>query len=130
MSKITLIDLVFHQQSRELEVVLSDERRVRLSYELLRVNTPSAEARGHSPADAIVQTGCRHVGIDHIAHVGNYAIQPHFDDGHNTGIYSWDYLVDLAIEKDRYWRNYLDALMEKGVNRDDPMTAPNNKHHH
>lgn len=111
-------DIKFHQQSRELELVFHEGSTARLTYEYLRVMTPSAEARGHSPAQAVIQSGCRQVGIERVIPVGNYAIQIKFDDGHETGIYSWSFLADLAQNQDRYWREYLDALMENGLSRD------------
>jgi DUF971 family protein len=95
----------------------------RVPFELLRVYTPSAEARGHGPGQETLQTGKRDVTITALEGVGNYALQPTFSDGHSTGIYSWDLLWDLATRQDERWREYLDTLAAAGVDRDAPMAA-------
>ena len=88
-----------------------------LPAELLRVYSPSAEVRGHSDAERVLQTGKKHVGISAIEPVGNYAIRIVFDDGHDTGIYSWGFLRDLVDNQERYWQDYLRELEEKNASR-------------
>jgi DUF971 family protein len=110
--------IVVHQRSRELEISFDDGLTARLSFELLRVCSPSAEVRGHGPGQETLQVGKREVGIVAVDPVGNYAIQPRFDDGHESGIYSWDYLHHLATDGDRLWRDYLARLQAAGASRD------------
>jgi len=112
--------IVVHQQSRVLEIEFADQRVFELPFELLRVYSPSAEVRGHGPGQETLQTGKRLVGISALEPTGNYAVQPHFDDGHNTGIYSWDYLYWLGDEQARLWQDYLDRLAAAGESRDAP----------
>ena len=116
--------IVVHQKSRVLELEFEDGRSHRLSFEFLRVHSPSAEVRGHGPGQEVLQVGKRNVGIDRIEPVGNYAIQPRFTDGHATGIYSWDYLQRLARDHDRMWEDYLRRLEEAGQGRDPAPAAP------
>lgn len=106
-----------HRQSRILEVKFNNGRCFELSCELLRVYSPSAEVRGHGPGQAVLQTGKEHVGIDRIEPVGRYAIKLIFDDGHASGLYSWDYLYQLGDNKDQLWRDYLAALDKAGHRR-------------
>jgi DUF971 family protein len=94
-----------------------------LPFEFLRVYSPSAEVRGHGPGQETLQTGKRDVTITALAPVGNYALQPVFSDGHDTGIYSWDYLYDLALHQEQLWRTYLERLDAAGVERDAPMAS-------
>ena len=96
----TPTELNLHQQSRVLEVSYDDGRHFTLPCELLRAYSPSAEVQGHGPGQRVLQIGKEDVGIDKIEPVGNYAICLHFDDGHNTGIYSWEYLYRLGPEQD------------------------------
>jgi DUF971 family protein len=110
--------IVVHQQSRVLELEYEDGQSHRLSFEFLRVNSPSAEVRGHGPGQEVLQVGKRDVGIERLDPVGNYAIQPRFTDGHATGIYSWDYLHRLARDHDRLWQDYLRRMEEAGQSRD------------
>jgi len=107
-----------HSQSRTLELAYEDDERYELSCELLRVCSPSAEVRGHGPGQEVLQADKKNVGIDEIKAVGNYALQLCFDDGHDTGIYSWDYLYDLCQNRERYWEKYLAALHAAGASRD------------
>lgn len=107
-----------HQKSRELELIYSDGERVRLSCELLRVFSPSAEVQGHGPGQKVLQTGKINVNIVDIKPVGNYAVQLIFSDGHESGIYSWKYLRELADNQDAYWEQYLKDLHEAGASRD------------
>lgn len=118
-------NIVVHQSSRVLEIGFADDRVFRLPFELLRVYSPSAEVRGHGPGQEVLQVGKRLVSIAAVEPVGNYAIQPHFDDGHNTGIFSWDYLYWLGDEQESLWQEYLDRLSKAGASRDaDGAIAP------
>jgi DUF971 family protein len=107
-----------HKRSRELELEYPDGERYSLSCEYLRVYSPSAEVRGHGSGQEVLQTGKLTVGIDAIKPVGRYAVQLVFDDGHDTGLYSWDYLYELCTEKPRLWQQYLDRLEQAGASRD------------
>ena len=111
-------EIKLHQASRVLEIAFADGRTFRLPYELLRVYSPSAEVRGHGPGQETLQTGKRDVTITNVESVGHYALRPTFSDGHDTGIYSWDYLYDLGIRQDELWRRYVERLGEAGVSRD------------
>mgnify|MGYP001821562419 CR=1 FL=1 len=107
-----------HTRSRELELDYGDNEAYRLSCEYLRVYSPSAEVRGHGPGQEVLQTGKQHVAITAIKPVGNYALQLVFDDGHDTGLYSWDYLYQLCLEQERRWQAYLEQLQQAGASRD------------
>jgi len=109
---------VVHQDSRALELVYEDGRSFRLSFEFLRVNSPSAEVRGHGKGQETLQVGKREVRIESIEPVGHYAIRPRFDDGHDSGIYSWEHLYSIATDHDRLWSDYLDRLERAGKSRD------------
>jgi len=111
-------EIKLHQASRALELVFHDGRSFRLPYEFLRVYSPSAEVRGHGPGQETLQVGKREVGIKELEPVGHYAIRPVFSDGHDTGIYSWDYLYDLGVRQDEMWQHYLDRLKAEGGSRD------------
>jgi DUF971 family protein len=110
--------IVAHQQSRKLEIEFNDGALFELPYELLRVQSPSAEVRGHGPGQEVLQVGKRKVELKSLDPVGNYAVQPHFSDGHNTGIYSWDYLYELGRDQQGLWQKYLDKLSAAGASRD------------
>ena len=110
--------LTLHQASRVLEITYADGRTFRLPYEFLRVYSPSAEVRGHGPGQETLQVGKREVGISTVESVGHYAIRPTFTDGHDSGIYSWEYLYDLGDRHDDLWQRYLDRLAEAGASRD------------
>lgn len=110
--------VVVHQESRVLELDYEDGQRFRLSFEFLRVHSPSAEVRGHSKDQERLQVGKREVRITAITPIGHYAIQLHFDDGHESGIYSWDYLHEIAVDHDRLWADYLERLQRAGKSRD------------
>jgi DUF971 family protein len=110
----TPVEINLHQKSRKLEISYSDGQRFELSYEFLRVHSPSAEVQGHGPGQGVLQIGKQDVMITHIEPVGRYAIQPTFDDGHDTGIYSWETLYDLGKNRDRYWKEYLEKLEKAG----------------
>jgi len=107
-------ELSLHQKSRVLEISYADGERFELSYEFLRVHSPSAEVQGHGPGQGVLQVGKQDVMILNIEPVGSYAIQPAFDDGHDTGIYSWDTLYNLGKNKDKYWQEYLQKLASAG----------------
>ena len=111
-------EIKLHQASRVLEIAFSDGRTFRLPYEFLRVYSPSAEVRGHGPGQETLQAGKRDVTISDVEPVGHYALRPTFSDGHNTGIYSWDYLHDLGVRHDELWKRYLDRLAAAGASRD------------
>ena len=111
-------DIRLHQQTRRMEIAFSDGAQFELSFEFLRVHSPSAEVRGHGPGQETLQTGKRDVDITGVEPVGNYALQPTFSDGHSTGIYSWDYLYDLGERRDALWQDYLDRLAAAGASRD------------
>jgi DUF971 family protein len=110
-----------HQQSRVLEVGFSDGSTFRIPYELMRVYSPSAEVQGHGPGQEVLQTGKRDVELTELEPVGNYAVQPHFSDGHNTGIFSWEYLYFLGSQQGELWQQYEARLKAAGVSRDAPM---------
>jgi len=113
----TPTEINLHSKSRRLEISFDDGRTFELSYEFLRVYSPSAEVRGHGPGQETLQTGKQEVDILAVEPVGQYAIQPRFSDGHDTGIYSWDYLYSLGRDRDRLWREYLDRLAAAGGKR-------------
>lgn len=115
---MTPTDVKLHQASRVLEVVFPDGRQFRLPYEFLRVHSPSAEVRGHGPGQEVLQVGKRAVEIRALEPVGSYAVQPQFSDGHNTGIYSWDYLYELGENQEKYWAQYLEKLAAAGASRE------------
>ena len=111
-------EIKLHQASRVLELVFADGRTFRLPYEFLRVHSPSAEVRGHGPGQEILQIGKRDVTIKDVEPVGHYALRPTFSDGHDTGIYSWDYLYDLGARQDELWQRYLQRMGAAGASRD------------
>ncbi|HKK06545.1 MAG TPA: DUF971 domain-containing protein [Gammaproteobacteria bacterium] len=110
-------EINLHQKSRVLEIAFDDGRRFELPCEYLRVYSPSAEVRGHGPGQEVLQLGKEDVNITKIEPVGVYAVQLHFDDGHDTGIYSWETLYQLGVDKDRMWAEYLERLKEAGYER-------------
>lgn len=116
-------DLVVHQASRVLEVAFDDGQRFRLPFELLRVYSPSAEVQGHGPGQEVLQTGKSQVLIVAVEPVGHYAIKPVFSDGHESGIYSWQYLYELGSHQDAFWGRYLERLEAAGADRDAPMAV-------
>lgn len=116
MSRPTGITL--HRASHVLEIAFDDGRTFRLPCEYLRVNSPSAEVQGHAPSQRVLQHGKRNVNIDAIVPVGHYGVLLKFDDGHETGIYSWTVLHELGINQDANWQAYLDALDAAGLGRD------------
>ena len=113
--------ITVHQQSRVLEVGFGDGAVFHIPFELMRVYSPSAEVQGHGPGQEVLQTGKRGVGLDALEPIGNYAVQPSFSDGHDTGIFSWDYLYFLGSQQAELWRKYEDRLALAGVGRDGAM---------
>ena len=114
-------ELTVHQASRVLEVAFDDGARFRIPFELMRVYSPSAEVQGHGPGQAVLQTGKREVTLVALEPVGNYAVQPTFSDGHDSGIYAWDYLYFLGSQQTELWNDYHQRLEAAGVDRDAPM---------
>ncbi len=112
------IEINLHQKSARLELVYADGSRFELSCEFLRVHSPSAEVRGHGPGQEVLQAGKKNVKITAIKPVGHYALQLVFDDGHDTGIYSWQYLRELCDIHDGLWERYVQALHDAGASRD------------
>ena len=110
-------EISLHQKSRVLEITFEDGACFEYPYEYLRVYSPSAEVRGHGPGQGVLQIGKEDVTITQVDPVGAYAIQPHFDDGHDTGIYSWETLYDMGKNKERYWAEYLQQLEAAGHTR-------------
>ena len=113
--------MTLHGKSRVLEIAFSDGNGWRIPFELMRVYSPSAEVQGHGPGQETLQTGKRHVLITDVEAVGHYAVRPTFSDGHDTGLYTWDYLYRLGAEQDRLWRQYLERLAAAGLERDAEM---------
>ncbi len=110
-------DINLHQKSRVLEISFEDGKSFKLPCEYLRVYSPSAEVRGHGPGQEVLQLGKENVNIEKIEPVGNYAIQLYFDDGHSTGIYSWETLYTMGANYDGLWQEYLDRLKAAGHQR-------------
>ncbi|WP_077001487.1 gamma-butyrobetaine hydroxylase-like domain-containing protein [Variovorax sp. KK3] len=113
--------ITVHGQSRVLEVSFSDGASFRIPFELMRIYSPSAEVQGHGPGQEVLQTGKRHVDLVELQPVGNYAVQPSFSDGHDSGIYSWDLLYELGAKQQALWADYEQRLAAAGVDRDAPM---------
>jgi DUF971 family protein len=121
-----------HQQSRVLEIEFDDGRAFRIPFELMRVYSPSAEVQGHGPGQETLQTGKRDVVITDIDPVGHYAVKPTFSDGHESGLFTWDYLYRLGSEQDALFTQYLGRLAAAGLDRDSQMikTAGGSCHSH
>jgi len=111
-------EITVHSASRVLEIAFNDGKRFRFPFEFLRVFSPSAEVRGHGPGQERLQVGKRDVTIQSVDTVGHYAVQPIFSDGHDTGLYSWDYLYELGNHQDAMWQDYLQRLAAAGASRD------------
>jgi DUF971 family protein len=116
-------DIKLHQASRVLEIAYANGRTFKLPYEFLRVHSPSAEVRGHGPGQETLQVGKRDVTITEVEPVGHYALRPSFSDGHNTGIYSWEYLYDLGVRQTKLWHDYLERLRAAGASRESAASA-------
>jgi len=110
-------EINLHKKSRMLEISYADGEHFEFSCEFLRVLSPSAEVQGHGPGQGVLQTGKEDVAITKLEPVGSYAIQPSFDDGHDTGIFSWETLYDMGKNKDKYWQEYLQKLEAAGHKR-------------
>ena len=125
-------EITVHQQSRVLEIAFDDGARFRIPFELMRVYSPSAEVMGHGPGQETLETGKRDVVITALEPVGHYAVRPEFSDGHNSGLFSWDYLHKLGSQQDALWRDYEARLAAAGKSRDDamPVKAGGSCHSH
>ena len=119
--------ITVHAKSRVLEVQCSDGAQFRIPFELMRVYSPSAEVAGHGPGQEVLQTGKREVTITNLASIGNYAVQPQFSDGHESGIFSWAYLYELGQRQQALWDDYLQRLAAAGAGRDTPMAPKGGK---
>lgn len=115
--------ITVHGHSKTLEVGFSDGCTFQIPFELMRVYSPSAEVKGHGPGQETLQTGKRNVEIVGLDPIGNYAVQPKFSDGHDSGIFSWDYLYFLGSEQERLWQEYFDQLTTANVDRDATMAV-------
>jgi DUF971 family protein len=111
-------DIKLHRKSATLELIYAGREPITLRAEFLRVFSPSAEVRGHGKGQEVLQTGKLNVAIKHVEPVGKYAIKLSFDDGHNSGIYSWDYLLDLGENEGSLWQGYLAKLQAAGATRE------------
>jgi DUF971 family protein len=116
-------NLIVHENSKVLELQYEQGKSYRLPFEFLRVYSPSAEVRGHGPGQEVLQTGKRDIGIVNIEPVGHYAIKPTFSDGHDSGLYSWDYLYELCENQEALWNDYLERCKVAGVDRDAAMVS-------
>jgi DUF971 family protein len=114
-------NIVVHQQSKVLELSYENGNTYRLPFELLRVLSPSAEVQGHGPGQETLQTGKRDVLIANLEPVGHYALKPSFSDGHDSGLFTWDYLLFLCENQEQLWKEHLDKLVAAGLDRDAPM---------
>jgi DUF971 family protein len=117
------VALTVHSQSRLLEVAFSDGAAFRIPFELMRIYSPSAEVQGHGPGQEVLQTGKRDVDVVALEPVGNYAVKPVFSDGHDSGLFTWDYLYHLGADQGVLWEDYTRRLQAAGVERDAPMAA-------
>ena len=111
-------ELRLHKDRKLLTVAFDNGERFELAAEYLRVKSPSAEVQGHSPDERKTVAGKRNVAVLEVNPIGNYAVRLVFDDLHSTGIYSWDYFLDLGRNRDKYWQAYLDELAVKGLSRE------------
>ena len=109
--------IVYHRAARALELDYGDADKALLNAEFLRVYSPSAEVRGHSEEERVLQTGKKYVSIEELTAIGNYAIRIAFDDGHDTGIYSWSFLKELYDRREAYWQSYLAELDKANASR-------------
>ena len=116
MNRIAPEEITYHKIGHSLEIAWPDAR-FDLPAELLRIYSPSAEVRGHSEKERVLQTGKKNVGIKAIEAIGNYAIRITFDDGHDSGIYAWDYLYELGKNDTKYWQDYLSELKQANASR-------------
>ena len=112
------VEIRCKREAKLLEIDFDDGRSFELPAELLRVESPSAEVQGHSPTQKTIVAGKKNVGIKGVEPVGTYAIRIRFDDGHDTGLYTWDWLYRIGAEQEHIWRAYLDALEQRGLSRE------------
>ena len=125
--------LTVHGQSRVLEIGFSDGKQLRIPFELMRIYSPSAEVQGHGPGQEVLQTGKRNVTVLDIEPVGNYAVKPTFSDGHDSGLFTWEYLYFLGDQQAALWQQYEERLQAAGTDRDAPMpdkAGSSCGHHH
>jgi DUF971 family protein len=115
------VDITVHQHTRQLEISFSDGAKFNIPLELMRVYSPSAEVQGHGPGQETLQTGKRLVGLQSMEPVGNYAVKPVFTDGHESGLYSWEYLYHLGANQSELFAQYEARLAAAGADRDTPM---------
>ena len=113
--------LTLHGASRVLEIGFADGAQFRIPFELMRVYSPSAEVQGHGPGQEVLQTGKREVTVVNLEPVGNYAVKPTFSDGHDTGLFTWEYLYFLGSQQEALWADYTRRLQAAGRDRDAPM---------
>ena len=111
-------EITLHQKSKTLEIAFEDGARYSLPFEYLRVHSPSAEVRGHGIGQEVLQVGKQHVNLTDVTPVGSYALKLTFDDGHDSGLYTWDYLYELGISQDAKWRDYLRQMEGAGESRE------------
>ncbi len=116
-------EITLHQKSHELEIAFDDGARYRLPYEFLRVNSPSAEVRGHGPGQEVLQVGKQNVLITELAPVGQYALKISFDDGHDSGLFTWEYLHNLGKHQAALWQDYLRQLHVANESREPSAQA-------
>src|SRR3954453_12703178 len=116
--------MTLHGKSRVLEIAFSDGKAFRIPFELMRIYSPSAEVQGHGPGQEILQTGKRDVEVTALEPIGNYAVLPRSSDGHDTGIFSWDYLYFLGSQQGELWQKYEERLAREGIDREPPMGGP------
>ena len=117
-------EIKLHQVSRKLEIAFNDGARFELPYEFLRVYSPSAEVRGHGPGQEVLQLGKKNIGIKSVEPVGSYAVTLTFSDGHDTGIYSWEYLYELGANYVALWERYVSRMEAAGASREPLAGAP------
>ena len=117
-------EIKMHQVSRVLEIAFNDGTRFKLPYEFLRVYSPSAEVRGHGPGQEVLQIGKKNIEVKGIEPVGSYAVQLTFSDGHDTGLYSWDYLHELGENYVELWDRYMNRMEAVGASREPLADAP------
>ena len=116
-------EIKLHQKSRVLEIAFADGKHFKLPYEFLRVYSPSAAVRGHGPGQEVLQIGKQNIEITKLEPVGTYAVQAVFSDGHDTGLYSWDYIYSLGMNQDEMWQHYLQRMAEAGASREPVLGA-------
>ncbi|NML43785.1 DUF971 domain-containing protein [Ramlibacter sp. G-1-2-2] len=121
--------ITLHERSRVLEIGFADGNTFRIPFELMRVYSPSAEVQGHGPGQEVLQTGKRDVAVVQLEPVGNYAVKPTFSDGHDSGLFTWDYLYFLGSQQAQLWQDYERRLQDAGVDRDAPMAPKGHGDH-